>query len=310
MLAFVLMGRLRSIHPLLRKKLGRGQLKVWGGRILTAFHDAVPVHRRPGVVVLCYHSIHPTSFVSCAAPRLFEKHLQWLTSECECVAFSEIPERMTGEPRSKPIVSVTFDDGYADNHEVALPLLLKWGVPATFFVTVGLVERDAAVLERFRALLRCADDQWRPMTWSQVRELQDAGMEIGAHTYGHPNLALLPRAQLRTELQRSKSVLEEKTGAEIAAMAYPFGKPRRHVNQQVADTTRDIGFRLAASIVHRRVHPSDSRFQLPRFTVVHDTIEKLRARVQGGFDIVGFGQEAGPLWAARIISPEDFRFGT
>jgi peptidoglycan/xylan/chitin deacetylase (PgdA/CDA1 family) len=261
-------------------------------------------------VVLCYHSIHPTSPISCASPELFEEHLQWLSSECECIPFSQIPERMAAPSHEKPTVAVTFDDGYVDNHELALPLLVKWRIPATFFVTAGFVERDPAVMERFRFLLRCSDDDFQPLTWSQVREMRDAGMEVGAHTYRHPNLALLTSGQIRSELQRSMQVIGERLGHEVKTMAYPFGKPRRHVTHDVVSVTEELGFRAAASILHRGVRGGDHPLQLPRFSILHDPINMLRARVRGSFDLVGIGQELGPMWAARLITPQDFRFGT
>lgn len=292
------------------RKISRWQFKVWGRRALTTVGTALPRSPEQRVVVLCYHSVHPTSFVSSASPELFDEHLRWLSSECRCVAFSDIPEQISAPPRGKPTVAVTFDDGYGDNHELALPLLAKWGVPATFFVTAGFVERDPAVMERFRFLSRRSDDELRPLTWSQVREMRDAGMEIGAHTYRHPNLALLPGDRIRAELERSKQVLEDRLGSEVTSMSYPFGKPRRHVTPEVVRIAGEVGFRHAASILHRRVHLKDGPLRIPRFTVLRDPIDTLRAKVGGAFDVVGFGQERGPRWAARLISPEDFRFGT
>jgi peptidoglycan/xylan/chitin deacetylase (PgdA/CDA1 family) len=271
----------------------------------------LPSSARARVVVLCYHSIHPTLWIACASPELFEQHLQWLSSECECVPFSDIHRRAVSRSPGKPVVAVTFDDGYADNHEIALPLLEKWSVPATFFVTSGLIDMDPAVVERFRFLYPGrSHDEWRPMTWSQVQELRDAGMEIGSHTHRHSNLALLSPDQARAELRRSKDELEDRLGREVSTLAYPFGKPRRHVIPEIAKIAGEVGFRSAGLVLHRAVRRSDDPLQIPRFTVVDDPIDKLTARVRGAFDVVGFGQEHGPLWAAKLISPEDFRFGT
>jgi peptidoglycan/xylan/chitin deacetylase (PgdA/CDA1 family) len=272
--------------------------------------EVLPSSYEPRVVVLCYHSIHRTSPASCASPELFDEHLQWLSSECECIPFSRIPERIAAPSHGKPTVAVTFDDGYADNHGSALPLLVKWGIPATFFLTAGLLERDPAVIDRFRFLLRCSDDEFQPLTWPQVQEMREAGMEIGAHTYRHPNLALLSPSQIRTELELSIQVLGDRLGLEVTTMAYPFGKPRRHVTPDVVKATEELGFRLAASILHRGVRRTDHPLQIPRFTVLHDSVDTLRARVSGAFDLVGMGQERGPIWAAKLITPQDFTFGT
>jgi peptidoglycan/xylan/chitin deacetylase (PgdA/CDA1 family) len=281
------------------------------GRAVTAVGKRLPSSDRSRVVVLCYHSIHPTLWIACASPELFEDHLRWLSSECECVPFSEIHRRAVSPSRGRPVVAVTFDDGYADNHEIAFPLLEKWKVPATFFVTNGLIDMDPAVVERFRFLYPGrSDDEWRPMTWSQVQELKGAGMEIGSHTYRHSNLALLPPDDVGAELRRSKQDLEDQLGVEVTTLAYPFGKPRRHVTHAIAEIAGEVGFRFAGSVLHRGVRKKDSPLQIPRFVVVDDPVEKLDARIKGAFDMVGFGQERGPQWAGRLISPEDFRFGT
>src|SRR5687767_12557712 len=97
-------------------------------------------HQR--VVVLCYHSIHPSLPFRSATPEMFTEHLEWLREHCECVPFSRIPLARSRAGHGRPIVAVTFDDGYADNHEFALPLLLESGIPATFFVTSGFLQGD------------------------------------------------------------------------------------------------------------------------------------------------------------------------
>ena len=287
----------------------RWKLKMWGGRVLTSVGRWLP-SSRPRVVVLCYHSIHETSWISCASPGLFDEHLAWLSSECECVPFSQIHRRATTPTGRKPVVALTFDDGYVDNYETVLPLLQKLGIPATFFVTAGLIEMDPAVLDRFRFLYSGrSDDVFRPMTWSQLREMRDAGMDIGAHGYRHPNLTALSPGEVREDLKRSRGLIEDRLGSEVTTMAYPFGKPRRHVTPEVARIAGEVGFRAAGTVLHRGVRGDDHPLQIPRFTIIRDTIDKLRARVTGAFDIVGVAQERAPLWAGKLLSPEDFRFG-
>src|SRR5688500_2589614 len=81
------------------------------------------VNRR--VVALCHHSVHPNRWIASASPELFDEQLAWLAEACTCVPFKDVPRYAQTNASEKPVVSITFDDGYDDNHEYALPLLAK-----------------------------------------------------------------------------------------------------------------------------------------------------------------------------------------
>ena len=258
------------------------------------------------VVVLCYHSIHPTKSFASASPTTFGRHLDWLVERCDVVPLEQILLTVLTPDRARPAVAITFDDGYLDNYEFAFPLLHDRHLPATFFVTAGLLEKDPAVLARKQRLRRSSYDDVRPLEWAQVRGMHAAGMEIGAHTYSHPNLAVLSRARARDELWRSKQIIEERLGAQVRSMAYPFGKPGRHFTEETASLVEEAGYEYACAVLFRAVRPSDSRLAIPRLFVTKDTVEGLRDKVLGAWDMIGMWQERCPLWIARIVSPEDF----
>jgi len=258
------------------------------------------------VVVLCYHSVHPLKSFRSASPELFEQHLQWLSGHCEVIPFSKILSAL-GEKSDRPSVAITFDDGYADNYEYAFPLLEKYGLVATFFVTVGLVEKDSAVVGRFQRQRRSSYEHIRPMDWFQVCEMSKAGMEFGAHTYSHPNLAVLNPPAAGAELRRSKQIMEDRLGRSVTLMAYPFGKPNRHFTPETMDLAAEAGYRYAAAILWRTVTPRDSRLAVQRILVARDDQRTLREKIFGAWDIIGTWQEKAPLWLAKKVSPEDFR---
>ena len=85
------------------------------------------------VVVLCYHSVYPTRSFASITPSLFEQHLLWIKENCRLAPFNQILCHTRGNKEDRPTVSITFDDGYADNYEYAFPLLQKFGIKATFF---------------------------------------------------------------------------------------------------------------------------------------------------------------------------------
>ena len=261
--------------------------------------------RADRAIVLCYHSVHPTRGYRSATPEQFDLHLQWLGENCEVVPFRSVVERARRRSGSRPVVAITFDDGYDDNHEHALPALVRRGLTATFFVTVGLVERDPAVTERFERL-RYPSSTVSPMSWSQVKELRAAGMDVGSHTWSHPNLARLTDPAAAEELARSRAVTEDRLGEAVTQLAYPFGKFGRHFTTTTMRLAAEAGYDTAAAVLFRRVRTSDSALNVPRFFVRRDSPEDLRAKVTGRYDMIGLWQEHAPRWAARLLSPEDF----
>ncbi len=78
----------------------------------------------------------------CVYPERFEQHLAALSRMADIVPLSTLTSRLRAGRRGRPVVAITFDDGYADNLHMALPLLERYGVPATVFVTTGLIGTD------------------------------------------------------------------------------------------------------------------------------------------------------------------------
>jgi peptidoglycan/xylan/chitin deacetylase (PgdA/CDA1 family) len=266
--------------------------------------DGVDPTRR--VVVLGYHSIHPRKSFASATPVTFGHHLDWLAATCDVIPLEQIPEAALTSCRARPAGAITFDDGYLDNYEFAFPLLQSRHLPATFFVTAGLLEKDPAVLARARTLRRTTYDGVRPLEWTHVTAMHTAGMQIGAHTYSYPNLAALDRQKARDELLRSKQIIEERLGERIRSMAYPFGKPGRHYTAETATLVEEVGYDYACAALFRAVRSSDSRFAIPRLGDTQHTAEGLRDKALGEWDMIGMWEERCPLWPAGVVPPDDF----
>jgi peptidoglycan/xylan/chitin deacetylase (PgdA/CDA1 family) len=263
---------------------------------------------RRRVVGLCYHSVHPSLSFASASPELFQEHLVWLTETCELIAFSDMPLAARDRGRSTTAVSITFDDGYIDNYDFALPLLEKYKVPATIFVTAGFARKDPAVLARFRMLRGATGEELRPLSWEHMREIRAAGITIGSHTYSHSNLIRLSRTEARDEFRMAKEILEDELSEPMDLVAYPFGKRGRHFNDETVQVAEEVGHRYAAAILPRSTEIRDSPLALPRFFVTRDSVRTLAAKIRGDWDYLGHFQEHAPRGLARLLSPQDFRF--
>jgi peptidoglycan/xylan/chitin deacetylase (PgdA/CDA1 family) len=109
-------------------------------------------------------------------------------------------------PFNRGIVSVTFDDGWANQHTNALPLLKKYALPSTFYIISGEL-----------------NDQPDYMSVAQIQDLQGAGAEIASHSVTHPDLTTLSQTQLVNEMSNSKTTLQGSFGGQVTDFAYPFG---------------------------------------------------------------------------------------
>ena len=283
----------------------RSALKRGGARL------AGQINRRRSsrrAVALCYHSIHPTLDYASASPGLFDEQLAWLQANCEVMLIDELPKAAGHRDSSRPAVAITFDDGYADNHEYALPLLAKYRLPATVYATTGLCAREPEVVARFASLRSVDREEVQGLSWTQISELHGEGVQIGAHTHSHPNLMRLGRAEAEAELRRSRDILQDRIEVPVEVMAYPFGKPRRHFDEATMSAAASSGYRHAASITFLPVTPATPSLATPRFFCTKDSVETLAAKVRGDWDYLGYWQKHAPRAIARLVSPQDFRF--
>jgi len=158
--------------------------------------------------------------------------------------------------RARGLVALTFDDGYADFLEYAVPVLQKYGFNGTVFVLPGLLgghnEWDP---ERQRKRLMTADE---------VRQVADAGVEVGSHGLRHVSLPKADEATLHAEIAESRSRLQELVGSrtQVRGFCYPYG----HTDSQAAAAVRAAGYDYACAIAPSKLL---GPFAVPR-TPVHD----------------------------------------
>jgi peptidoglycan/xylan/chitin deacetylase (PgdA/CDA1 family) len=205
--------------------------------------------RAGAVPVLMYHSIGGSDRLS-VRPEAFAEQMAWLKEH----GHTPLPFGERTRPAVRPVV-ITFDDGYADFHEHALPVLDRYGFAATLFVTTGWL-RDAG---RHAA----GAPPGRMLTWRQAAEVAAAGVEIGAHGHSHAQLDQLGEKALREELLRSRGLLQERLGRPVHAMAYPYGYSSARVRREV----RACGYTSACAVANAVMTGRHERFAVPRLTV-------------------------------------------
>lgn len=171
---------------------------------------------------------------------------------------------LRGEKRGRVVV-ITFDDGYVDTLEQALPILQKHGFSATCYVisqrTGQYNEWDAASLNVRKSL----------MNDEQVRAWHAAGMEVGAHSRTHPRLTGCTDAELQDEIAGSKADLETLIGKPVTQFCYPYGD----LDERVVAATRQAGFEAATTVQRGRARAGDDAMLLRRVLVSGSTFPHL-----------------------------------
>ncbi|MBI5211707.1 MAG: polysaccharide deacetylase family protein [Elusimicrobia bacterium] len=173
----------------------------------------------------------------------FRRQMEWLKKNgFTTLTFTQLKnaEEGTSLMPAKPAL-VTFDDGYADNHELAFPVLAELGMKGNIFLVWDTVGRHNAWHDP-------ASEPWlRMLTWRQIDEMRVSGViEFGSHTVTHPNLARLSLEDAGWELRESKKRLEDKLGLPMVGFAYPYGAGA--YDPAVRALAREAGYRYDFSI--------------------------------------------------------------
>lgn len=250
-------------------------------------------------LVLLYHRVarlaHDPWDIA-VTPERFERQLRVLKLFLRPVPLVTLLEAACAG-RASRMVSITFDDGYADLIE-AERLLAKHRVPATMFISSGPVQQGEFWWDTLDRLV--PDPNARHAFWKELKNLPDEErrqrlsgapppdasnralspaelqqlanspwITIGSHGRSHSSLAALDRAAQEDEAVRSRHELEEITGKPVTLFAYPFGNPSEY-SPTTIDTVRAAGFAYACSGRAGTVHSDFDPFDVPRCAVPND----------------------------------------
>lgn len=140
-----------------------------------------------------------------------------------------------------------------------------------------------AVLDALQSLELATAPPRPAMTWQQIRDLQAAGIEMGAHTLTHPILSRQTAAQQEHELRGSRRRIHEATGVEPSTFAYPNGSAD-DFDAHTLRLVREIGFTACCTTVRGSNRPGADPWTLHRLGIGSDSIAVLACRLAGLFD--------------------------
>jgi serine/threonine protein kinase/peptidoglycan/xylan/chitin deacetylase (PgdA/CDA1 family) len=209
------------------------------------------VNRNAAVIALCYHNIDEGGKMKALtiSTAEFEKEMQAIKDN----KFSVIPlqDFLAWRRGEKAIPSkcavISLDDGWISAYDNAWPILKKYSYPFTLFIYINYIGTGG-----------------KSMSWEQLAEMRDAGVDIESHTYSHSNLraagegldaessagvkrdvaTLGVDGWLRKEIIESKKLLENRLGIKVTALAYPFGI----YSDQVLQIVHEAGYEAAFTV--------------------------------------------------------------
>ena len=220
-------------------------------------HLTLPAHPAPRsvhVAILTYHRVHvfATEYTKSipdetVEPAVFAAEMRGLRrAGFHTVSQLQLFRALFRGARlpSRPVL-ISVDDGYVDDVKQILPVLKAEHMVATFYVITGRIHEKGF------------------LNATEIRRLDGAGMDVGAHTRTHVPLAALPAAAARLQIAGSRRDLERILGHPVYWFAYPYGSTDAAVTAEV----RRAGFVLAATTSGGTAESSLAPLALPRLHV-------------------------------------------
>ena len=214
-----------------------------------------------GVPILEYHMVgtakDPSGEIYAVPPEEFRQQLDYLVENgYTTITMLEFIKAAKGkfDLPEKPII-LTFDDGYKDNYTTMLPMLEERGMKATVFMVTNDIGTEGY------------------LTWDDLRDMQNRGIEIGSHTANHLPLTSLSPKKQDEEVRLSKLIMEWNGIKTVFSFSYPngaydSGSPELlQKNEYLSAVTGDAGvntFQTNPYLMHR-INILKPRFGLLEF---------------------------------------------
>ena len=256
------------------------------------------VNLKSQVIVLCYHRFEDKPKDSLAIkPADFEAQMQALKdSGITVIPMADFLAWRRGEkgiPEKAAVISI--DDGYLSGYNVAWPILKKFGYPFTMFIYTDYIKGGPK-------------SGGQSISWDQLAEMRDAGVDIEGHTLSHPSLNARSGkteeqylAWLKSEIIGSKEILEKNLGIQIKAFAYPYGVH----NETVRDVVKQAGYEAAFTVYGQRIAYGADPMMIGRYAIESTKPKVFEEAVNFKGAIEGGNAGVMPAAATMVTQPMD-----
>lgn len=222
-------------------------------------------------------------------PKLFESQIAKLAEFTDIVPLIDLRHRLGARtPNAKPLVCLTFDDGYANFHSQVLPILERYQAPATAFVVTGSIGSPQPMpFDHWatRNARRVPEESWRPLNWSELENCVASGLvTVGAHSHRHLRGSQCTPGQMSDEAGESRALLLSRLGdAHGTEYAYPYGNTKLgDVSVDYVNAVKAAGYKLAVTTDLGLADAHNDPYILPRLEAhMTDSPGVLKAKAHG-----------------------------
>ena len=218
----------------------------------------------------------------------------------EVVGLDAVLDHYTlGAPLPRKPVLITFDDGYRDILENALPVLQKHGYPAVIFIPIAFMDDEMPLPHETHLIEQGMHNP--TLDWNLVRELDAAGVRVESHGIAHRPLAEVALDEAVREIAVSKLILEEKLGRPMRAYAYVKGS-EAHFHPVHESLLKQAGYDIAFTSISRQNGPGADPFRLGRYNVEPYPSRTFELVLSGACDLIALKDTVAGTHARRLFN--------
>ena len=252
--------------------------------------------------ILMYHKVNdlPDNPTTVPVAR-FEEQLERLGElGYEVIGLDAVLEHYRhGTPFPAHSVLITFDDGYRDTLENALPVLARYGYPAVIFVPVAYLDDEMPLPHEVHLVERGMHNP--TLDWGLMRELDAAGVRVESHGIAHRPLSEVSLDESVREIAVSKLKLEEELGRPVTAYAYVKGSLAdfHPVHESIL---QQAGYEVAFTSISRSNGSDTNPFRLGRYNVEPYSARTFELVLSGACDLIAVKDTVAGTHARRLFN--------
>jgi peptidoglycan/xylan/chitin deacetylase (PgdA/CDA1 family) len=252
--------------------------------------------------VLMYHKVNDLPDNPTTIPvALFDEQLHQLRElGYQVVDLDAVLDHYTlGRPLPYKAVLITFDDGYRDTLENALPVLREHGVTGVIFVPVAYMEDEMPLPHELHLVERGIRNP--TLDWALMRELDAGGVRVESHGIAHRPLAEVSLDEAVREIAVSKLILEERLERPVRAYAYVKGS-KAHFQPVHVSLAQQAGYEVAFTSVSGSNTATTDPLRLRRYNVEPYSERTFELVLEGACDLIGLKDTVTGTRARRLFN--------